>query len=360
MIKTGMVPLKLAAQDEQIVILPDLTSLTGQGIYVRYLYEANCDTAWYKKGECLGFDQFQLVPQMERYEPGTASATPVFSQDDHRIYVSGDGFAYDIDRRTGLPCAMIFNNRQLLDRPMKYNLYRAPTDNDRPNCKDWERFHLQALTTRVYEIKASTREGVVFVTSCSALGWLSFDNTLLLSTQVAIYGSGDVRITMHAVVADKRPSLPRFGLRLFLTNAFEYVEYLGYGPNESYLDKRQSSYFGYFQASVTSLHEDYIRPQENGSHCGCEWVSLCDAKTKLTVYADQPFSFNSSHFTQEELALKKHNVELEPSGHTVLCLDYKQAGIGSNSCGPVLDKQYQLSEKQWDCSFTLSPSDADA
>lgn len=49
-----------------------------------------------------------------------------------------------------------------------------------------------------------------------------------------------------------------------------------------------------------------------------------------------------SYFTQEELTRKAHNFQLERSGNTVVCLDYAQNGIGSNSCGPELRKEYQL------------------
>ena len=37
-----------------------------------------------------------------------------------------------------------------------------------------------------------------------------------------------------------------------------------------------------------------------------------------------------------------HNYELVKSPCTVLCLDYRQNGIGSNSCGPQLMNQYQM------------------
>ena len=45
--------------------------------------------------------------------------------------------------------------------------------------------------------------------------------------------------------------------------------------------------------------------------------------------------------------------ELEPCGSTVLCLDYKLSGIGSNSCGPQLLPQYQLNEESFDFAMEL-------
>ena len=105
---------------------------------------------------------------------------------------------------------------------------------------------------------------------------------------------------------------------------------------------------------MDAMHEDYIKPQENSSHWGCRYVTLTDGAFALTAAAEQPFSFNVSPYTQEELTAKAHNWELEPCGETVLCLDYKMSGVGSNSCGPQLLPQYRLEEESFDFGFTLT------
>ncbi|MGN1116374.1 MAG: hypothetical protein ACI4TH_07395, partial [Candidatus Ornithomonoglobus sp.] len=92
------------------------------------------------------------------------------------------------------------------------------------------------------------------------------------------------------------------------------------------------------------LHEDYIKPQENGSHYGCKYMKLASSDSSVEVYGKN-FSFNASEYTQEELLSKRHNFELEKSGMSVLCLDYRQAGIGSNSCGPELAEDARLEKK---------------
>ncbi|MDO5132294.1 MAG: glycoside hydrolase family 2 TIM barrel-domain containing protein [Eubacteriales bacterium] len=104
------------------------------------------------------------------------------------------------------------------------------------------------------------------------------------------------------------------------------------------------------------LHEDYIRPQENGSHCDCDYVTLCDNSYSLTAYSTVPFSFNASVYTQEELTAKAHNYELEPCGSTVLCLDVRQNGIGSNSCGPRLQEKYRFDDAAFTYDMCLLPA----
>ena len=148
-----------------------------------------------------------------------------------------------------------------------------------------------------------------------------------------------VHVPLAKTPLPKMPFLPRFGLRLFLEPTFADVTYFGYGPIESYPDKHHDAKLGLYISDVDSLHEDYLRPQENGSHYHCEYVSVADDSRKLTVYNEQPISFNLSEYTEEELTTKGHNYELEKSGYTVFCIDYRQSGIGCGSCGPQLSKE---------------------
>ena len=69
-------------------------------------------------------------------------------------------------------------------------------------------------------------------------------------------------------------NLPRFGVRMFLDKKLADIRYFGMGPQESYRDKHQAASHGLYRANVGDLHEDYIRPQENGSHYDCEYVEL--------------------------------------------------------------------------------------
>jgi len=135
---------------------------------------------------------------------------------------------------------------------------------------------------------------------------------------------------------------PRFGIRMFLKKEMEQVSYFGLGPMESYCDKRRAASYGIYNATVEEMHEDYLKPQENGSHCGCSYVVVGDGESTITAISEKEFSFNVSVYTQEELTEKMHNFELQPSGYTVLCLDYAQNGIGSDSCGQDLLPQYRL------------------
>ena len=183
---------------------------------------------------------------------------------------------------------------------------------------------------------------------------------LQMKNTVTVYPDGRILLDISAVKDPEVLTLPRIGLRLFLSGGMKNVCYFGMGPGEAYIDKHHGAYHGCFKGTAASLHEDYIRPQENGSHWDCDYVTVKGKGLSLTVAAadedpSRTFSFNASPFTAEELESKRHNYELEPCGSTVLCLDHKMAGIGSKSCGPDLLPKYRVSDDAYHFAFILKP-----
>jgi beta-galactosidase len=104
------------------------------------------------------------------------------------------------------------------------------------------------------------------------------------------------------------------------------------------------------------MHEDYIMPQENGSHFGTEWalVSNLLGMGLLFIGVDD-FSFNASHFTPEDLTNARHNYELKPRKETIVHVDYKVSGVGSASCGPELLEKYRLSDSKIHYRLRIKP-----
>ena len=176
-----------------------------------------------------------------------------------------------------------------------------------------------------------------------------------MDTLYLVSHAGEITIHMHVKRNTEFPELPRFGLRLFLPEKMNQVTYCGLGPSESYPDKKRASYHGLFKSKVCALHEDYLRPQENGSHADCDYVTVSDGSAELTAAAENTISFNASPYTEEELTVKRHHFELEPSGCTVLHLDLKQNGIGSNSCGPRPKEKYRFTEEKFVYYLTMIP-----
>jgi len=324
-------------------------------------------------GWILGFDEIPLTAENSEDQtmqcqhaqsllqmPFTAKyngETLEIEEDDHYLEIRGAHFHYTYDKFTGLFARMVHQNDAILDAPMTYNIWRAPTDNDRKIRRIWEEAQYDKVVTRCYHTAYTMQEtnGRPYAEINSALSLAPVYMQRILDIQAIwrVWEDGSVDVRLDVKKNPVFPRLPRFGIRLILPETMAKVSYYGLGPMESYVDKRRAACHGTFEGTVDSLFEDYIKPQENGSHWDVSYVELEGGRRKLSVASDVPFSFNASRYTQEELTKKAHNFELCPSGHTILCIDYRQDGIGSNSCGPEPEKQYQFLEEQFSFSFGL-------
>ena len=80
-----------------------------------------------------------------------------------------------------------------------------------------------------------------------------------------VNADGQIKLTLDADKDMTFPYMPRFGLQLVLPEDQDQVEYIGYGPTESYQDKHRAWLGDRFTTTVDELLEDYVKPQENGS-----------------------------------------------------------------------------------------------
>ena len=337
----------LPPHGEGEVTLPELPE--GGTCDVTFFYSAKEEGPFFEAGYSLGFDQILLSEEPFFLDsPQEEGALEVEAGPDQVVF-TGENFRYVFDNTTGTFSSMVYRNRNLLTRPMEWNTYRAPTDNDQYIDPKWREAGYDRPTVRVYSVE---QEGNAIschlgISAISVAKFVDVEAVWTVDTQ------GRVDVKLHCQRDTQFPFLHRFGVRLFLPREFGGVEYFGYGPFESYLDKHRASRLGVYAQSVDAMHEDYLMPQENSSHMGCRYVTLTDGAYALTAAGETPFSFNVSPYTQEELREKRHNYELSPCGSTVFCLDYKMSGVGSNSCGPELLPQYRLEEAEFDFSFSL-------
>ena len=316
-------------------------------------------------GHVLGTDEIAIPTRLNQtrkaaslLEEGGKEGTLKVREDGMRLILEGESFTYSLDTRTGLPDSLKAGDTELLERPVEFNLWRAPTDNDAAPADLWRWERLDHTVTRAYKLIWKQSGGRAEIMIRQSVGAMSVQPILQLNTLITVYPDGRIRLDLQAEKDPEIETLPRIGLRLFLPGSMKQVTWYGMGPCETYIDKHRAAHHGVFKAPVGDLHEDYIRPQENGSHYDCDYVTLKGTAAGLTAVSGDPaktFSFNASVYTQEELEKKKHNYELEPCGSTVLCLDHKMAGIGSKSCGPDLSKKYRVCDDSYHFSFLLKP-----
>lgn len=330
--------------------------------YLKLIYHLKKELPLLDEDHILGFDEIEVSKEdtkcklAEKWIPKTVVDSELqVNENDTQIHIKGREFAYTIDKRTALFTEMKFAGREYLNHPMELNIWRAPTDNDMYIKSEWKKAHYDKAYTRAYTTEVVQGKYGVKITSHASVVAETVQKILDVTITWKIEAAGKIDADIAVTKDDEFPDLPRFGVRMFLDKKLSAVRYFGMGPQESYCDKHQAASHGLYRADVGDLHEDYIRPQENGSHYDCEYVELNNSRYGIVASAEKAFSFNASYYTQEELEKKTHNYELIESDSVVFCVDYALNGIGSNSCGPVVLDQYRFDDVLFRFQFTLIP-----
>ncbi len=332
--------------------------------YLKISYHLSKQNGILTAGHELGHEEIQLRTKDDRNQnvlclwkgkTKTVDRDIKVTETEQYIRIEAPGYIYIFDRHNGFLNHLEYCGVQFLDRPMSVNLWRAPLDNDRQIRRLWEEAGFDRAGTYVYKSTWERTEGGIRISAHLAVTASAVQKIADVEMEWIIFPDGRIQVCMRVKKGTEFPEFPRFGLRMFLPAEMERVSYYGIGPAESYCDKNKAGTHGLYEAFVREMHEDYIRPQENGSRADCTFVRVYGERGTLTVLAEKGFSFNVSPYTQEELTEKRHNYELIPCGSTVLCLDYRQNGTGSASCGPRLRKTYRFMDNEFCFKLLLIP-----
>ena len=334
-------------------VLLNITVPDSGKCYLKISYHLKHDTRLMAQGSMMGFDEILLKNQDGRNQRAIALLEPTeqngeelqISETDRFLLIQSETFFYVYNKLSGLFEQLSILGEDILETPMELNIWRAPTDNDRKIKQEWMNAGYDRSNARAYDVQWEREGKCVRIYSTMSVAAVALQKVLDIKAVWEISNKGSISVKMQVKKNMEFPQLPRFGIRLFLKEEYENLKYYGLGPYESYRDKCKSCSHGLYDATVEEQHEDYIRPQENGSHTDCDYVIIEKENQTVIAVSPKPFSFNVSYYTQEELTRKAHHYELEKSGNTIVCLDYAQNGIGSNSCGPELRAEYQLDEE---------------
>lgn len=263
---------------------------------------------------------------------GMGLTTVSFAETNRYIAVKAGETTFRLDKADG-SIASICKEKELLKTPMALSVWRAPTDNDMYVLKRWDE-------ARFYEAKGEIRTTVIMGNSVIFTGYMATMRFIpcVYFTLTYTFGYNAVSVAIDYKCEKYVGCLPRIGFETSLDKSFENVSYYGYGPYESYIDRRISCIKDVYTDTVSNMEVNYVKPQENGSHYGTEWLELANDVNALRIEGNVSFSA-LPHSTKEYCSVA-HDWELPKRHSTHLCVDYFMTGIGSNSCGPVLDPKW--------------------
>jgi beta-galactosidase len=348
------------SHQSEIITLPYLKPEMADARYLLTVYYTlKGDTTWAQKGHEVAFEQFELpVGAIEKTKISIGDMALIgIIKSEQEIVVQGTDFQYIFDRNYGSFTKIAYNDVNMICALPKFNVWRAPTDNDMHIKAAWMKEGYDRLDTHTYSVNIVSEDNkhISIRTEFSLCGYTNRP-ILHASALWTAYGNGDIVLETKAKIREDLPFLPRFGLQIRMPKGNELVEYFGYGPHESYIDKHKSTCKSRFEVTVDRMHEDYLKPQENGSHFSTEWAVISNLLGMgLLMIGMEDFSLNVSHYSPEDIALATHPYQLERRDETIVNIDYMMSGVGSNSCGPELLPQYRLAQSDIIFKLRIKP-----
>ena len=330
--------------------------------FVRFNVYQNESKWWAEAGYEVASEQIQLKEAVKPVYSIPASGGLKLTENEEEIIIKGNSFEALFSKKEGTLCSYVSNGKQLINNPLKLNLFRLPTENDKAQIGRWDDMGIRVLTVEAgnWDISMSDDENYAdlqITNLYSAKG----DNSFQVNMAFKVLSDGTIIVNTFFEPAIKMSILPRIGYRLEMPEGFEQLTWFGRGPWESYSDRKEASLEGFYNSSVTDQWERYVLPQETGNKEDVRWMSITATDgTGMLFVAPQKMSASATHFRPEDLYQERNNRSLHShevpfTESTIVNLDALMRGLGNASCGPDVMEQYELRSKSTPFQFILIP-----
>ena len=301
----------------------------------------------------IGFTEFELTCCREKIETGNNDVS--FTYENEKIIFESDNFRYVFSKLYGSFESIVKNGKEQLAAPVKLTTWRAPTDNERHIKFSWGLFHdnrsaenFNRLFNKVYSCEVDGNK-IIVKGSLAGVSRMPFFN---FETIYEFFNDGTVKVNLLGDFREKLlcPFIPRLGFEFTSPKANDSFEYFGKGEFENYCDMQQHARTALYTSDAASQYVNYVMPQEHGNHTN---ASMLKMNNGIEFVTNDKFEFNVSEYTSDALTKAMHTDELVKNGFTNIRIDYKNSGIGSNSCGPKLIEKYQFKPETVNFEFFI-------
>lgn len=357
----------LAPQETTELTIPvaDFQPEGGVEYFLNLSFRLVNNESWAAKGHEVAWDQFLLpdsAPAAKRAEKDTAPVT--LEEDSDSIRVATGEFRFQFDKATGALVSMKSGDKELLQSPLRPDFWRAPIDNDRGRGAEktqgvWRTAHEDGTLTSL-EVKEASETRVLIEQQLQ----LQAANTRWFS-RYTIFNTGAVRVESDFMPRKaKMPKLPRLGMQMVLKPGYDRISWLGCGPYETYVDRKDALIGRYSGTVREQFYEHYVNPGESGNKEEVRWAALQNEEgAGLLIVADSAhlLGINAMHHTVEDLAEATHPFQLPHRDEIVLNVDWRQQGVGGNDAwGSWPEKEFLINCRPQTFRFWMQPLQAGA
>lgn len=312
------------------------------------------DTLWEKEGYEVAFGQAVVAKVEAVREEEAKSYTVTYGV--HNISVRGEEFEALFTSGFGLT-SYRYAGVELLERTVKPNFWRAPTDNDEGNnmmarYAQWKIASLY-LTAKNCGEERQAPMGTLYDNPVvkEEQDHVEFTYVYNLQTTPAaecrviyrVYGDGRIETTLSYDPVKELGDMPEFGMIFQIDADYDHVEWYGNGPAESYEDRKEGAKLGIYRNLVKDNMAQYMVPQECGNKTEVRWAKVTNRKGRGMLFAGDGFNFSALPYSPHEMELARHSFELPQVHYTIVRVSGQQMGVGGDdSWGALVHSEYLI------------------
>ncbi len=333
--------------------LPEAPEADGEYLLTLYARLAN-DTDYAEKGHIVASEQLAIYAEVAHNTVDVnAMGTISCSEEDKLLTVSGNGFTVTFDRSTGDISEYVYNGETIITNGPVPNFTRAKNDNDSRSSASitWNSVKVSSVTSFTFEKDASGKRLTINVTA-KLSGNAGTEDIIY-----TVYGDGQITVSYRLEPSESMGEMLKFGSVVTLPGDYEYIEFYGNGPEDTYCDRLHGSHLGIWSTTVSDSFYPYPYPQDTGNKTGVRYIALTsDLKaTGVLVVAANEIEASALHTSLAVLNSATTTYGLRyTTTSTYLNLDYGSRGTGGASCGPDTLSQYRLYNDGRDYSYTYT------
>ena len=307
----------------------------------------------------VAYEQFQFdVPMVEPQPKENITKLDIY-QDSDVIILSSNNFRFKIDKNKGVQTSLAYDSREMIVGSMRPNFWRAPTLNDDVDWwgrRRWTAAGLDCLkiSEMEYEVnRVDAYSAEVFVD----LDYVNSQNELVLKTHqiYTVDGDGNVTVTMRVEPTEKVETFPKIGTQLGLPFKYDNVRYFG-KDTENYPDRNASGRVGVYERKASDFFEMHEEPQESGNRTEVRWFAVYDENGRgIIVSSPEHLNFSIYNYSDKDLTKAERMNQIAPTNYWTVNIDYKQAPLGTATCGPGALDKYLIKNGVYEYSFTIQP-----
>lgn len=326
---------ELAPDQTKTLTLPYNNKFTDDAEYLLNIKFALKEaTPWCEAGHILAQEQFTIQERADlpNITEDMLEETMKVQNSGEIISVASDKFSYSFDG--GFLTSINYNNKEMIyqGNGLRYDNFRF-IENESSYKNSTCYVNCSESSIEYVSGDANAAKIVKITAKYEAQGFSNY------TVEYTIYSNGtmDVKATFSPYMRDLR----RIGMSMSIAPGLEQVEYYARGPKANYVDRKQGSFLGLYNTTVSDMKELYIKPQSMGNREDARYMKFTDAEGNgFQIQTEGHVNFSALHYTDADLCNASHDFDLNPREETILHLDYTQRGLGNASCGPGVLDQY--------------------